>query len=109
MKNLLTGMALLGLLATVGCQKDAQPLVDAAEAYAKDSCACKDTACITKASKTYADATKKLAGENLVPSKEQSEKITAASTKAAGCATKMATDAAGAAMSGMPKMPAAPK
>ena len=78
MKRLFCATLLIGLLG-IGCGKDAKPLVDAAEAYATDSCACKDAACLTKAAKEYADATKKLQGEKLVPSEEQAEKITEAS------------------------------
>jgi hypothetical protein len=106
MKRLLTATLFISLLG-IGCGKDAKPLVDAAEAYAKDSCACKDAACIMKATTEYADATKKLTGEKLVPSEEQVEKITEASTKAAECntklTTKMATDAAGAMPAAAPK------
>ncbi|MBW2455723.1 MAG: hypothetical protein JRI68_14495 [Deltaproteobacteria bacterium] len=97
MKRLLTATLLISFVA-IGCGKDAQPLVDAAETYAKDSCACKDAACLTKAAKEYADATKKLTGEKLVPSEEQAEKMTEAAEKAVECntklTTKMATDAA---------------
>ena len=100
MKKLFTTTLLISLFA-LGCGKDAKPLVDAAEAYAKDSCACKDAACLTKAAKDYADATKKLTGEKLTPSEDQVKKITDASKKAVECTTKLttkfATDAAGAA------------
>lgn len=106
MKRLLTATLLISFVA-IGCGKDAKPLVDAAEKYADDSCGCKDAACLTKAAKEYADATKKLQGEKLVPSEEQAEKITEASEKAVKCntelTTKMATDAAGAVPAAAPK------
>lgn len=106
MKRLLTATILIGLLATA-CGKDAKPLVDAAEKYQKDSCACKDADCLKKAAEDYATATKKLQGEKLVPSEAQTKKIADASKKAVECntklSTKLATDAAAKAMpAGMP-------
>ena len=101
MKRLLTATMIFSLLGLAACGKDAKPLVDAAEKYATDICACKDAACLTKAAKDYGDATKKLAGEKLEPSEEQAKKISEATKKAVKCntdlATKFATDAAGAA------------
>lgn len=83
------------------CGKDAKPLVDAAEKYATDTCGCKDADCLKKAADDYQASVKKLEGEKLTPSEEQAEKIAAASEKAVGCntelATKFATEAAGAA------------
>lgn len=100
MKRLLTATLLAGFFA-IGCGKDAKPLVDAAEKYATDSCACKDAACLTKAAEDYASSTKKLQGEKLEPSEEQAKKIVAATEKATTCTTelttKFATEAAGAA------------
>ena len=105
MRRLITATLMMGLLATA-CGKDAKPLVDAAEGYEKASCACEDSACLTKAAKDYADATKKFQGEKLVPSEDQTKKITDATTKAVECntklATKLATDAAGAVPAGLP-------
>ncbi|MCA9618157.1 MAG: hypothetical protein KC731_04025 [Myxococcales bacterium] len=105
MKRLFIATALVSFF-VIACGKDAKPLVDAAEAYEKDTCACKDADCLKKAADTYKAATDKLAGEKLTPSEEQAEKIGAASTKAAECATalttKMATDAAAAAGAAVP-------
>ncbi|MEM9695338.1 MAG: hypothetical protein AAGA56_22535 [Myxococcota bacterium] len=117
MKKIVLAAMVLGF-GTVGCGKDAKPLVDAAETYAKDMCDCKDTDCTKKASDAYAKATDKLKGEKLTPSEEQTKAIAAATEKATGCATKMASkmaeDAmkkAGDAVKGMPGMdkPAADK
>ena len=100
MKRLLMATLLISLFG-LACGKDAKPLVDAAEKYATDTCACKDADCLKKAADDYAAATKKLQGEKLEPSEEQAEKIAKASEKAATCntelATKFATEAAGAA------------
>ena len=106
MKRLLTATLLTGLL-VVACGKDAKPLVDAAEKYQKDSCACKDVDCLKKAADEYTAATKKLVDQKLEPTEEQAQKIVDASEKAVACntelAAKMATDAAQKAMpAGLP-------
>jgi hypothetical protein len=107
MKRLLTATVLTSLF-VLACGKDAKPLVDAAETYEKDSCACKDADCLKKAADAYAAAVDKLKGEKLEPSEEQAKKIVDASEKAVTCntelATKLATEAAGKAMpAGMPE------
>ncbi len=103
MKRLIVAAALLSMTA-IGCGKSAKPLVDAAEKYATDSCACKDTACLTKAATDYADAVKKMKGEKLEPSEAEAKKITDASAKAVKCNTDLATKfAADAAKKAMPK------
>ena len=97
MKNILI-VSTVSVLFAIGCGKDAKPLVDAAEKYATDSCACKDADCLKKAADDYGASTKKLQGEGLVASEEQAKKIAAASEKAVKCntdlSTKLATEAA---------------
>ncbi|MEQ9324625.1 MAG: hypothetical protein RIF41_36005 [Polyangiaceae bacterium] len=100
MKRLLA-ISMITSLFALACGKDAKPLVDAAEKYATDTCACKDADCLKKAADDYQASVKKLEGEKLTPSEEQAKKIGEATEKAVGCntelATKFATEAAGAA------------
>ncbi len=97
MKRQITAAVLMSMLA-IACGKDAKPLVDAAEKYAKDSCACKDADCLTKAAEGYGEATKKFQGEKLEPSEDQAKAIIAATEKAVKCNTEVATKAASDAM-----------
>ncbi len=102
MKLEFAAIAFVGLCVLAGCGKDAKPLVDAAEKYEKDTCACKDMACTAKTFADYMEAVKKLTDEKLVPSEDQAKKITDASENVAKCITemtaKMTKDAAGGAM-----------
>jgi hypothetical protein len=66
-----------------GCGKSKALL--AAEEYQKNACACKDAACVTDASKKFADAAKDMA----TASSGEAEAITKASTAAAECVTKI--------------------
>ncbi len=84
------------LVAATGCGKSKALL--AAEEYEKDTCACKDAACVGEAAKKYAEHAKEMAGA----SSGEAEAIGKAATNAGACATKIA-------MSGVPGMPAMPK
>ena len=87
-------IALVGLCAISACTKDAKPLVDAAEKYEKDTCACKDVACTAKTAKDYAAAVDKLKDEKLVASEDQTKKITEATENVVKCITDITTKAA---------------
>lgn len=101
-KHALSFTALIGSFAMVGCGGGGEELVKAAQKYETDSCACKDVACTTKAAQDYSKTTQELAGKKMVASEDDAKKITAASTKAAECVTKLAMSA----VPGMPAMPA---
>ena len=85
-------LLLSSVLATfaIGCGGGAEELVKASQAYETATCACKDTACITKAATDYSTATQALAGKKMTPSEDDAKKITDATTKAAACSTKIA-------------------
>jgi|SRR5580693_3138771 hypothetical protein len=84
------------LLATTGCGKSKALM--AAEEYEKDTCACKDAACVGEAAKKYSAHASDMASA----SSGETEAISKAASNAAACATK-------AAMSGLPAMPGMPK
>jgi hypothetical protein len=71
------------MLAATGCGKSKALL--SAEEYEKDACACKDTACITTASKKFADRAKDMA----TASSGETDAITKSTTKATECVTKV--------------------
>jgi len=83
------------MLVTAGCGKS-KALVNAEE-YEKDTCACKDVACVTEAGKKYAEHAK----DGASASGGEAEAITKAVTAASACQTKIT-------MASIPKMPAMP-
>lgn len=89
-KHALCITSLLGAFAMAGCGGGGEELVKAAQKYETDTCACKDTACTTKAAQDYTKTTQDLAGKKMVANEEDAKKITEASSKAADCLTKMA-------------------
>jgi hypothetical protein len=94
-------VALGAVLTLVGCGKN--KLLVAAEAYEKEACACKDTACATAATMKFSEATAKDATS--VPSSgTDAEAYSKAVTNATACVTKAAMSA----IPGMPAMPATP-
>jgi hypothetical protein len=68
------------------------------EEFAEKTCACKDAECTTKVAKEQADWLTANADKAAKLSSDDAEKVGAAGTKMAECATKIATEAAGAAM-----------
>lgn len=80
----------------VGCGGGGEESVKAAESYATAACACKDTACTTKASQDYASAAQAAAAKAKSMSEGDVKKITDATSKATDCMTKLA-------MAGVPK------
>ena len=83
------------LVGATGCGKSKALL--AAEEYQKDTCACKDAACVTAAAQKFATHS----GDMTTARSSEAEAITNATSAAAQCATK-------AAMSGVPGMPGMP-
>ena len=85
-KSTIVAVFCLGAIAafTSGCGKSKGLL--AAEEYQKAACACKDTACITEASKKFAEAAKDMG----TASSGEAEAITKATSEATTCATKVA-------------------
>lgn len=96
-KHALCFTTLIGSFAMIGCGGGADELVKATQKYETDACACKDSACVTKATQDYSKANTDLAGKKLVPSESEAKKITDASTKATECVTKIS-------MAGVPGM-----
>lgn len=88
-------MACLGALMAFGSGCGPSKALQAAQQYEKDSCACKDAACIADVSKKFADK----AGDMATASSSEADAITKATTNATQCATKVAT----AGIPGMPK------
>jgi hypothetical protein len=92
---------ILGLLSlatlAAACDSGGAEYVKAMDGFAEKACACKDAECITTVSKEQADWLTKNAETAAKLEAEDAEKITAAGTKMAECATKIATEAAGAA------------
>jgi hypothetical protein len=85
-------------LVLAGCGKN--KMLEAAENYEKEACACKDAACATTASTKFAEETKKNAS-SAPTSGSDAEAYSKAVQKATECVTK-------AAMSNMPTMPNMP-
>ncbi len=86
-------IACCALFAVVGCGKS--KVLEAAENYEKEACACKDAACTTAAAQKYAEA---VAKDPSSVSGGDAEAITKATTNATACTTKLAMSAAGDAM-----------
>jgi hypothetical protein len=84
------------LLVATGCGKSKALL--AVEEYEKNTCACKDAACVGEAAKKYGEHAKDMA----TASSGETDAITKATTAATECATKIS-------MAGIPGMPAMPK
>ena len=97
MKTKLACLFVLGVLAA-GCGKN--KMVEAAEAYEKAACACKDSACATSATTKFA-ADNGGAATSPPSSGSDAEAYTKSFTAATMCATKLA-------MAGMPAMPGMP-
>lgn len=87
------------LVFSAGCGKSKALL--AVEAYEKDTCACKDAACVSAAAKKFADNAKDMASA--------SGGETDAIAKATAAATNCALKASMAGIPGMPAMPGMPK
>ena len=83
------------LVLTAGCGKS--KALTTAEQYQADTCACKDTACISAAAKKFSDNAQDMASAN----SGEADAITKATSAAAECTTKIA-------MAGIPAMPGAP-
>ncbi len=83
------------LVAATGCGKSKALL--AAEEYQKETCACKDVACVTAATQKFATHSSDMATAH----GGEAEAITNASSAAAQCATKVTM----ASVPGMPAMP----
>ena len=80
------------------CDSGGAEYVKKMEAFAEQTCACKDVECTTKVAKEQADWLSANAEKAAKLDPEDAEKVTAAGTKLAECTTKVATDAAAAAM-----------
>ncbi|MBX7082830.1 MAG: hypothetical protein K1X88_26730 [Nannocystaceae bacterium] len=89
MKRLAT--AVLVLFALPSCDSGGKEYVKSMEDFAEKVCACKDTACATKASQEQADWLQKNAATAAKLDAKDAEKVTAAGTKMADCMTKLAT------------------
>jgi hypothetical protein len=85
------------MLATIGCGPSKALL--SAQEYEKASCACKDVACVTDATKKFGERSKTDAA---TASASEAEAITKATTAATECMTKVT-------MASVPGMPAMPK
>jgi hypothetical protein len=84
---------LTGLLG--GCDSGGAEYVKQMEGFAEKACACKDADCVTKVTQENADWLSKNAEKAAKLDAGDAEKVTAAGTKMAECATKIATKAAG--------------
>ncbi len=85
------GFGAIAALAS-GCGKSKALM--AAEDFQKAACACKDTNCVTEASKKFAEAAKDMG----TASSGEADAITKATSEATSCATKIA-------MAGVPGAP----
>jgi predicted cobalt transporter CbtA len=91
--------ALLALASACGKNK----MVEVAENYEKEACACKDAACATAATTKFSEETSKNAA-SMPKSGGDAEAYTKAASAAAQCVTKAAMSG----VPGMPPMPGAP-
>ncbi|MBL4684449.1 MAG: hypothetical protein JKY37_07660 [Nannocystaceae bacterium] len=84
-------------LPTLACDSGGAEYVKKMEEFAEKSCACKDAECTTKVTKEMGEWVTK--NQEIVSKvkPDDTEKLTAATTKMTECMTKIATDAAGAA------------
>ncbi len=80
------------------CDSGGAEYVKHMEDFAAKTCECKDADCTAKVAKEQADWLAANAEKASKLNEDDAEKITAAGTKMAECATKIATDAAAAAM-----------
>lgn len=88
----------LGILFFAGlfaCDSGGGEYVKQMESFAEKTCACDNAECVTKVSKENADWLAKNAETAAKLDADDAEKVTAAGTKMAECATKIATKAAG--------------
>jgi hypothetical protein len=83
------------MLVAAGCGPS--KALEAAQEYEKNTCACKDAACVADAAKKYAAR----ASDAATAKSSETDAITKATTAATECATKIAT-------AGIPGMPAIP-
>ena len=84
----LLGCIVLAAVVVSGCGKN--KLVEVAQKYEKEVCACKDSACATSASQKFSEETAKNAGD--VPtSGSDAEEYSKAVSNATACVTKLAT------------------
>ena len=90
--------ALVFSFGLVACDGGGGEYVKKMEEFADQACACKDSECTTKVAKDQADWLSANAEKAAKLSSDDAEKVTAAGTKMAECVTKIATDAATAAM-----------
>ena len=100
MKSIKIAIALcFGSMMLAGCGPS--KMLQAAQEYEKATCACKDLACATEASKKYQEKVK----EAGVAGGSEGEALGKATTAAGECLTKLTT----AAIPAMPAMPGMPK
>ena len=95
----IASLVALGALLVIASACGKNKMVEAAENYEKEACACKDVPCTTTASQKFAAETTKAASSPA--SGSDAEAITKSTTKATECITKIA-------MSGVPGMPPMP-
>jgi hypothetical protein len=93
----IAGSVIIGalLVLTAGCGKS--KALTNAEQYQAETCACKDTACVTAAAKKFSDNAQDMASAK----SGEAEAISKATSAAVECTTKIA-------MAGVPAMPGAP-
>jgi hypothetical protein len=96
-------VACTAVLVLSGCGKN--KMVEVAENYEKDACACKDAACATAASNKFAEESTKNAS-SVPKTGGDAEAYSKAVSNATQCVTKAAMSGV---PGGMPAMPAMPK
>lgn len=102
MKKIACLLALGALVALSACGKN--KMVEVAENYEKEACACKDAKCATDATQKFSAETTKNAS-SVPTSGGDAEAYSKAVQNATACVTKAAMSG----VPGMPPMPAAPK
>ena len=99
MKSIQIAFALcVGSLMLAGCGPS--KALEAAEQYEKDSCACKDAACVADAAKKYGEKQKDVATS---VKSDEAEKMTKHLSAATECATKISMAGIPGGMPGMHK------
>ncbi len=78
-------------LPTLACDSGGGEYVKKMDEFSTQACACKDAACATKVSQEQADWLSKNAQLAAKLDAKDAEKVGAATTKMAGCITKIAT------------------
>ncbi len=96
--RLTLGAFFVSLFALTACDSGGAEYVKKMDEFAEQGCACKDAECTTKVAKAQADWLSANAEKAAKLEAEDAEKVTAAGTKMAECTTKIATEAAAAAM-----------